>query len=210
MEKNIFNIEHLQFTTQKNNVFFTSDTHFSHDNIIRYCNRPYKDIYHMNEEIISNWNRVVKPNDIVFHLGDFMFGDVTTFHSIRDRLNGKIYLIMGNHDWKILNQHIIDDAFEGVYNQLKITVDGQTIYLNHFPYLAFDGIYRDKPTWQLFGHVHSDKNLHDQHSPDKDRLGYLLPMQYDVGMDNNYYTPISFADVKEIINKQIADSKTIK
>lgn len=202
-----YNIKHLQLTTLKNNVFFTSDTHFGHDNIIKYCNRPFKNADHMNEEIIHNWNRVVKPNDIVFHLGDFMFGDVNRFHSIFDRLNGKIYLILGNHDWKILNQGIIDGAFEGVFNQLKITVDGQNIYLNHFPYLAFDGIYRDKPTWQLFGHVHSDKNLYEQHSPDKDRLGFLLPMQYDVGMDNNYFTPISFSDVKTIIEAQIADSK---
>ena len=202
-----YNIKHLQLTTLKNNVFFTSDTHFGHDNIIKYCNRPFKNSDHMNEEIIRNWNRVVKPNDIVFHLGDFMFGDVNRFHSIFDRLNGKIYLILGNHDWKILNQGIIDGAFEGVFNQLKITVDGQNIYLNHFPYLTFDGIYRDKPTWQLFGHVHSDKNLYDQHSPDKDRLGFLLPMQYDVGMDNNYFTPISFSDVKTIIEEQILRSR---
>lgn len=55
-------------------VFFTSDTHFNHTNIIRFCNRPFKDVSHMNETIISNWNRVVGPEDIVFHLGDFCLG----------------------------------------------------------------------------------------------------------------------------------------
>ena len=55
-------------------VFFTSDTHFNHANIIRFCNRPFKDVSHMNEAIISNWNRVVGPEDIVFHLGDFCLG----------------------------------------------------------------------------------------------------------------------------------------
>ena len=197
----------IQFTTLKHNVFFTSDTHFGHDNIIKYCKRPFKDAEHMNEEIIKNWNRVVKPDDIVFHLGDFMFGNVEKFYSIRPRLNGKIYLILGNHDWKILTQGIIDGAFEGVYQQMKITVDGQNIYLNHFPYLVFDGIYRDKPTWQLFGHVHSNKNLFEQTSADAPRLQYLLPLQYDVGMDNNNFTPISFSEVKRIIEKQVKDSK---
>lgn len=55
-------------------VFFTSDTHFNHTNIIRFCNRPFKDVAHMNETIIANWNSVVGPDDIIFHLGDFLFG----------------------------------------------------------------------------------------------------------------------------------------
>ena len=202
-QKDIF-----QFTTLKNNIFFTSDTHFGHDNIIKYCSRPFKNSEHMNEEIIKNWNSKVGPNDIVFHLGDFIFGNIENFKSIRERLNGKIYLIMGNHDWKILNQNIIDNEFEGVYQQLRIVIDGQTIYLNHFPFLTFDGIYREKKTWQLFGHVHSNKH-NPKSSPDSDRLKYLLPTQYDVGMDNNYYYPISFDEVKTIIENQLSEySKT--
>ena len=55
-------------------VFFTSDTHFNHTNIIRFCNRPFKDVIHMNETIIANWNSVVGPDDIIFHLGDFCLG----------------------------------------------------------------------------------------------------------------------------------------
>ena len=62
----------LQFTTIKNNIFFTSDTHFNHENIIKYCSRPYVDKNEMNEDLIKRWNSVVKENDIVFHLGDFM------------------------------------------------------------------------------------------------------------------------------------------
>ena len=79
-------------------VFFTSDTHFNHTNIIRFCNRPFKDVSHMNETIISNWNRVVSPEDIVFHLGDFCLGGSAEWVNVLNRLNGKIYLISGNHD----------------------------------------------------------------------------------------------------------------
>lgn len=198
----------LQFTTQKNNIFFCSDMHFNHANIIKYAMRPFKDADEMNAALIKNWNSVVKPDDIVFCLGDFMFGNINRFWEFRSRLNGKIYLIHGNHDYKLMDEGNIEGAFEMVTSQLNITVDGQKIYLNHFPMLTFDGIYKEKPTWQLFGHVHSNKE-HPGTSPDIKRLDYLLPFQYDVGIDNNNYTPISFAEVKTIIEKQIRHSKSI-
>ena len=66
-------------------VFFTSDTHFNHTNIIRFCNRPFKDVSHMNETIISNWNRVVGPEDIVFHLGDFCLGGSAEWVNVLNR-----------------------------------------------------------------------------------------------------------------------------
>ena len=69
-------------------VFFTSDTHFYHGNIIRFCNRPFKDVEMMNETIISNWNNTVGQDDIVFHLGDFCLGGSAEWTKILDRLNG--------------------------------------------------------------------------------------------------------------------------
>ena len=196
----------LQFNTPKNNIFFTSDTHFNHSNIIKYCNRPFNNPDEMNEALINNWNSVVKENDIVFHLGDFMFGNINRFWEFRSRLNGKIYLIHGNHDYELMNKGNIEDGFELITSQLNIVVDAQKIYLNHFPLLTFNGTYKEKPVWQLFGHVHSNKE-HPQTSADIKRLDYLMPNQYDVGVDNNHYTPISFEEVKNIILKQIEKSK---
>lgn len=193
----------VQFSTQKNNIFFTSDTHFGHANIIKYAMRPYENVDQMNEDLIKRWNSVVGQDDIVFHLGDFMFGNINRFWEYRSRLNGKIYLIHGNHDYKLMCEGNIEEGFEDICAQMNICVDGQKIYLSHFPFLTFDGIFKDKPSWQLFGHVHSNKN-HPYTSPDMPRLNYLLPTQYDVGTDNNDYTPVSFAQVKEIIEKQIA------
>lgn len=191
-----------QFTTLKNNIFWTSDTHFSHNNIIKYCRRPFNNVEEMNEALIKNWNSVVKPNDIVFHLGDFMFGNINRFWEYRSRLNGKIYFIHGNHDYELIEKGNLDGAFEFIGSQMKIIVDGQKIYLNHFPLLTFDGIYKDKPSWQLFGHVHSNKEL-PGNSADEWRLNYLMSNQYDVGVDNNHFTPISFEQVKQIISKQL-------
>ena len=202
--KNAFCVdEFLQFTTLKNNIFFTSDTHFQHENIIKYASRPFENANEMDEVLIKNWNSVVGENDIVFHLGDFMFGNIKRFWEFRGRLNGKIYFIHGNHDYKLMEDINLEDAFEVVENQMLIVVDGQKIYLNHFPMLTFDGIYKDKPSWQLFGHVHSNKE-HPKSSPDLNRLSYLLPCQYDVGIDNNNYTPISFEEVRKIISEQLA------
>lgn len=155
----------------------------------------------MNETIISNWNRVVGPDDIVFHLGDFCLGGSAEWMNILSRLNGKIYLIAGNHDIKNLRQNYTK-YFELITMQMYIEVDKQKIYLNHCPFLCYSGSYDD--TWQLFGHVHTSRN---NTGKDKPRLQMLFSTQYDVGVDNNDFTPVSFAQVKAIIEKQVELSK---
>ena len=175
-------------------VFFTSDTHFYHGNVIRFCNRPFENVEMMNETIISNWNNTVGLDDTVFHLGDFCLGGSAEWTKILDRLNGKIYLILGNHDLKNLRQGILI----GVTMQMHIEVDKQKIYLNHYPFLCFDGGYKD--VWQLFGHVHTRPS---NTGIDAGRLQYLFPTQLDVGVDNNNFTPLSFDEVRAKIQKQI-------
>ncbi len=142
----------MNYKFDASRVFFTSDTHFNHTNIIDYCQRPFRNIYDMNETIIANWNNVVGPDDIVFHLGDFCLGGADEWNRILDRLNGKIYLILGNHDLKNIRQGFID-RFEHVAMSMCIQIGKKKIYLSHFPYLCFDGGY-NHDVWQLFGHVH--------------------------------------------------------
>ncbi|MBO5004465.1 MAG: metallophosphoesterase [Clostridia bacterium] len=192
------------FSTKDQNIFFTSDTHFWHTNIIKYAKRPFGHIEEMNNTIIASWNKVVGKNDIVFHLGDFCFCGSDKLKTLLDSLNGKIYLIMGNHDWKTIKDGQ-RKRFAGVYQQMSIRVDGQPIYLNHFPFLCFAGSYRgDRSTWQLFGHVHS--GIRNREGLDNDRLQYLFPTQYDVGVDNNNFKPVSFQEVEKIIENQIANA----
>ena len=191
----------MHYKFKESGVFFTSDTHFNHANIIRFCSRPFKNVEHMNESLITNWNRVVGPEDIVFHLGDFCLGGSAEWTRILERLNGKIYLISGNHDMKNLRQNYTE-YFEAVLPQLHIEVGNQKIYLNHYPFLCYGGAYKD--TWQLFGHVHTSRHNTGKDAP---RLKMLFPTQYDVGVDNNDFTPVSFAQVKAIIEKQIEQSR---
>ena len=192
----------LEINTTQTKVFFTSDTHFGHSNIIKYCQRPFNSAEHMDEVLISNWNEVVSPLDIVFHLGDFCFGSDKEWIKILQRLNGTKYLILGNHDLKkIANSNQIKDYFADINMQMRVVVDKQKMLLNHYPFLCFEGGYQN--VWQLFGHVHSSK-----HSTglDKERLVHLFPTQYDVGVDNNNYRPVSFAQVSQIITEQQANA----
>ena len=178
-------------------VFFTSDTHFNHSNIIYLCRRPFSSVDEMNGTLIKNWNSVVKPDDIVFHLGDFALGDSTVWNSLLDKLQGHIYLICGNHDHKILDSSNISKRFEAVADQMMIDVDGQKILLNHYPFFTYST--SRQTVWQLFGHVHSNPYTS---SDDSSKLQYLWPIQYDVGVDNNYYSPISFNQLKTIIQEK--------
>lgn len=77
-------------------VFFTSDTHFGHSNVIRYDKRPFRDVTEMNEALIKNWNRAVSPSDTVYHLGDVSILRPEKTREILYSLNGKIFLIRGD------------------------------------------------------------------------------------------------------------------
>ena len=185
-------------TFDASKLFFTSDTHFNHANIVRFCDRPFKNVEDMNETLIANWNSVVGQDDDVFHLGDFCLGGSAEWTKVLDRLNGKIHLIVGNHDLKNLRQGFIG-RFEEVVMQRHIEIGKQKIYLNHYPFLCFSGSYKDD-VWQFFGHVHTRKN---NTGIDAGRLQYLYPTQYDVGVDNNNFTPVSYEQVNKIIESQI-------
>lgn len=153
--------------------------------------------------MIDNWNSRIGNDDTVFHLGDFCFGGAPKWKQIREQLNGHIYLIKGNHDDKNL-QASLYPLFEEVVYQARILVDGRTVYLNHFPFLCFAHSnpyhYGDNYSINLFGHVHS---YPDATGSDISRLVHLYPTQYDVGVDNNNFSPVSWLQIKEIISQQI-------
>lgn len=186
------------FKFSPDNIWFTSDTHFYHEGVIRFCRRPFADVGEMNEELIRRWNQTVPPDGIVFHLGDFCVGKPRNWESVLSALNGNIYLILGNHDMKNLNRGFML-RFASVTQQMSIEVDRQSIVLNHNPFLCYGGAYRN--TWQLFGHVHSGP--YKNNGLDIPRLEMLFPLQYDVGVDNNDYRPISFLEVRNKIENQL-------
>lgn len=175
-------------------VFFTSDTHFGDEKVLRLCSRPFQNIEEMDDELIRRWNETVPEDGIVFHLGDFGFCNYMRGLELLRKLNGKKYLVLGNHDQQTLCRgHAA--MFEGVSQQMNINIDGQRIFLNHCPLLCFPD--ETRTVWQLFGHVHSGPLNNSGY--DLPRLQYLLPRQYDVGVDNNDFRPVSFEKIREII-----------
>ena len=185
-----------------NKIWFTSDTHFFHSKVIEYSNRPFKDVEEMNETMIKRWNAVVHNDHIVFHLGDFCFGDDEEWNYVIDRLKGKIVLVIGNHDMRNSRKDFMN-RFAMVTPQLKIKIEKQKIYLNHFPFLCFSG--EDHGTWQLFGHIHT--NPYNHNVMDELRKGILQPTQYDVGVDNNDFTPVSYRKIQENISNQLTHQR---
>ena len=187
---------------EPDNIWFTSDTHFGHEEIIRFTGRPFASVEEMDRELIRRWNKTVPEDGIVFHLGDFAFGGAGVWNDLLDCLNGQIYLILGNHDMKNLRAGFMQ-RFVHVAQQMTIRVGEQGIVLNHNPFLCYGGSYRD--VWQLFGHVHSGPN--STTGKDLPRLNMLFPRQYDVGVDNNDFRPVSFFQVKRIIENQIKEAE---
>jgi len=169
------------------NIFFTSDTHFYHRNILEYCNRPFSTVDEMNEALIANWNQTVGANDIVYHLGDFTLTTrVDLVDGILARLNGKIILVKGNHDkWlrkfdQLQNQSKIEWVRQ--YNKENFHINGENyeIVMMHYPMLSWDGSYRG--SIQIHGHAHG--------SNDHLNVG---TKRIDVGVDatNMFLKPIS-------------------
>ena len=160
----------------------------------------------MDEGLIQNWNRVVGKDDLVFDLGDFAFATNGRWKELLSQLNGHHYLILGNHDITRWPGDKTMGLFEGVSTQLLLKIDNQFVYLNHYPFLCYGGSYRNEvnAVWQLYGHVHSGPN---NTGKDSSRLNILFPYQYDVGVDNNNFTPVSWNEVCDIIHEQVNDNE---
>ncbi len=177
------------------NVFFTSDTHLFHKNVIEYCNRPFEDITEMNNSIISNWNNRVKPNDVVFHLGDFLFSrDEKTISDTINVLNGTIYLIPGNHDSvEDYPQYILQSDKFIVLNALqhvRIRVNNENVQFVLCHYAMKVWYKSHYNSIHLYGHSHNSM-------PDDPNS-----LSMDVGVDANNFTPISVHDVLEKMSKK--------
>lgn len=193
-------------------IFFVSDTHFNHDNIIEFCKRPFETVEEMNEILIKKWNDKVPQDAIVYHLGDFAWGGFQAWEKHLSRLNGDITLIIGNHDLKNLTTTAMK-YFKNITQQMKIEVEGRKVYLNHCPLLAYGGTYRAKDglEWQLHGHVHLSRDPKKNTGKDHERcLNSLFPTQYDVGVDFNNFEPISWEEVNSNILTQVENNQNIK
>ena len=155
-------------------VWITSDTHFGHTNIIRYCSRPFKDADEMNRALVSNWNSVVQPNDTIWHLGDVTFGNV----KVLKELNGTINLCLGNHDRENFLRKTGRFAF--MTNEIFILdlLNYPALVLFHYPMEDWPAKYP--------GAIHFHGHSHGRAPKVKNRL--------DVGVDCFCFKPITLEE----------------
>lgn len=160
-------------------IFFTSDTHFGHENIIEYDKRPFKDADEMDKCLIDNWNSKVKmKNTQIYHLGDFAYKSRYAIEYYLNRLYGQVHIIFGNHDDKGARR--FKDLFLTAQEMAYISINDQRMTLYHYAQRTWRNSHYG--SWQLFGHSH----------------GRMDPWgkSFDVGVTPNNYTPLSFEEVE--------------
>lgn len=170
-------------------VYFTSDHHFGHENIIKFSNRPFNTVEEMDQELIKRWNSKIGKNDKVYHLGDLGLCKADRMKAILEQLNGKIYLIKGNHEGAAMSN---TNRFEWTKDYFELNVADeeapngkQKIILLHYAMRVWRSSFRG--TWHLYGHSHG--SLQDDETMNA----------FDVGVDCHDFYPLSYAEVKAIM-----------
>lgn len=141
-------------------IFYISDLHLCHTNIIKLCGRPYDNTDEMNNDIVNKWNSVVKDDDVVRILGDVGFpkNDEDTQNIIKlvKNLKGNKHLILGNHDSKLLKNEDFKKLFGSIKSYSKVKDGKENVVLFHYPIEEWDGYFRGD--YHLYGHVHNNQN----------------------------------------------------
>jgi calcineurin-like phosphoesterase family protein len=191
-------------------TFFTSDTHFSHTNIIRYCDRPFADTDEMDEAIIANWNAVVSPDDTVYHLGDIALGPIDKSLAKVARLNGHKIAVLGNHDRPFMRMGKADEddwwrRYNGVFQHVwsweggNFASGARVFRLSHFPYTG-----DHTPTDRHAEHRPVDEGipLIHGHTHTTDRVTFSKngTPQIHVGQDAWNFTPVSLDEIFALLD----------
>ena len=168
-------------------IYFTSDQHFAHQSILQHCYRPFSSIQEQDETLIENHNKVVQPTDTIYMLGDVAWKlNIDQLKILFKKLNGIKRVILGNHDnvsylRNLANQRVI----ESLHDTCGVTINGQYIWLSHYPHRAWDRSFHG--SWQLAGHTHGNCEPYGK--------------SCDVGIDCWNYTPVSFEELKSLMDK---------
>lgn len=169
-------------------IWFTSDTHFGHANVLRFCDRPWESIEQMNKALVDNINARVAPSDTLYHLGDFSFKmPVEAARELRGKIRCRdIHWVPGNHD-KDWSQPAVAGTFvvEPPITTLKLE-NGRKVVMCHYPIMDWPGL--GHGSIHLHGHIHATKAYNEWNRS-------LRLLRYDVGVDANDYAPVSIDEI---------------
>lgn len=193
-------------------IWFSSDHHFYHKNVVKMCNRPFNNLHEMHEHMIQEWNKRVKPQEKAYIVGDFSFSGWTLTKKILERMNGYKILILGNHDKS--PHKMLAAGFQEVHENIYIELGNkQKIYLSHFPFhpmtsyskmgnsivdivYPFDKVDKrymhkrivdDGDMWLVHGHVHNSWKQNER--------------QINVGVDVWDFKPVSHEKILQLIEE---------
>ncbi len=172
---------------QKDMTYFTSDQHFGHTAIIRICSRPFANAETMNEALIANWNRRVRPGDTVYICGDLIYQNAADPECFLERLRGKKYLLTGNQEHGWLRNISMRMHFAHIAESMVISHDGHRIFLCHKPVVPNPA----GADTMVYGHLHNHRTdpLYKQLASMENAL--------NAGADINAYMPVTFQELSE-------------
>lgn len=179
------------------NTYFVSDFHFWHTAILKYSSRNFSSVEDMNEALVNNWNAIVKPEDLVYDLGDVSFGKYTETKMLLQRLNGKHHIILGNHDKVIINnknEFINSGVIASIQDYKELKIKGiPPIIMMHYPLRSWNKMHYG--SIMLHGHTHNSlkpigksvdvgvdsKYIHDEYRPTslEEVLNYMKDRQFE-------------------------------
>jgi calcineurin-like phosphoesterase family protein len=171
------------------NIYFIADTHFGHQNIIEYENRPFPTVEEMDRTLIANWNRTVKKREKVYLLGDFAFANKERIIELAASLNGYKILLLGNHDKCYSYSWWQTAGFDEVIPY--------PIIFNEWFILSHEPVYvnTNMPYANIYGHVHSNPSYTD-----------CSTQSFCVSVERINYTPIEFGEIIRRIGQSKQES----
>lgn len=190
-------------------LWFTSDTHFDHTNIIRFCNRPFASAEEMNEALVERWNQVVKPSDHIYHLGDVTMKRDNHGRGLEilKRLTGHKRLIMGNHDHYAMKHYLVH--FEKVMAMNRI----DDLWFTHVP-VHPDNLGSSRAN--VHGHIHEQPSPSPvarfrakwTGAPEKELVEQVVPY-VNICVEVTGYRPISLEEIQVLVRERIKDPNQV-
>lgn len=168
-------------------IWFISDHHFNHKNIIQYSERPFRDLLHMETCLIEQHNDMVKPNDIAVLVGDFGFCNMKIGKQILSRMNGYKIFILGNHD--VYHNKFKNFGYDEVYSIRELVYNNQKFIITHYPFKGCEETHTN-----IHGHIHKGRVMDDGFNN-----------HFNVNCEFINYTPIHITKIIEEINVSIND-----
>ena len=167
--------------------YFIADTHFGHQNIIRFCDRPFPDAETMDRALIANWNERVNDDDRVYILGDLLYRCLDQI-GILSQLKGRKHLLVGNHDHSWLNAPGARDFFASIADYAQVNDGAHVLIMSHYPMLSYYHEHRSN-VFMIHGHIHNDTGI--------DYWPALVERErvLNAGVDINGFRPVTFVEL---------------